>query len=110
MKKKDSYTALAEAIGLCSKRLSTQSTNEQAAPPQPETKTGTCGVCGGEVKGEYVYGLNPGVDAARVPIGHGSKGCYGWQFQGYHCTTCGICYKFIVTKKPSSLLTTSTEL
>lgn len=70
----------------------------------PESKTGTCVCCGGLVKGEYVHGLRPGVDSRFVPIGPGGRQYYGWTFKGYHCTRCGLSYKFpppegIVTAK-----------
>lgn len=60
----------------------------------PASKTGTCVACRGLVKGEYVHGLRPGVDRRFVPIGPGSRDYYGWQFKGYHCTRCGLSYKF----------------
>jgi hypothetical protein len=60
----------------------------------PKSKTGTCVVCRGKVEGEYVHGLRPGVDSRFVPIGPGGRQYYGWQFKGYHCTRCGLSYKF----------------
>jgi len=60
----------------------------------PETPTGTCVVCGGLVKGVHQHGLRGGVDHRSVPIGPGGQQYYGWNFQGYHCEKCGLCYEF----------------
>ena len=60
----------------------------------PESPTGKCVCCGGLVKGEYRHGLNPGTDSRFVPMGPGGRQYYGWQFKGYHCTSCGLSYKF----------------
>lgn len=61
----------------------------------PESKTGTCIVCKGTIKGNYVRGLRPGTDERFVPIGPGSKQYYTWNFKGYSCTKCGLKYEFI---------------
>ena len=68
----------------------------------PETPTGKCVFCGGLVKGEYKHELSAGVDSRFVPIGPGGRQYYGWQFKGYHCTSCGLSYKF---PPPEGILT-----
>lgn len=67
---------------------------EEEAKKPPKTPVGTCGVCKGAVKAEYVHGLHPGYDHRSIPIGPGSKNYYGWNFKGYHCENCGLMYKF----------------
>lgn len=72
----------------------------------PESKTGTCKVCSGTVRGSYVQERT--ADWRSIPIGPASRDYYKWVFKGYHCEQCGLSYVFpppevIVTrrKKPS---------
>lgn len=58
----------------------------------PDSKTGVCVHCGGLVKGEYAKEAT--ADWRSIPIGPGSRNYYAWRFKGYHCTQCGLCYKF----------------
>jgi hypothetical protein len=67
---------------------------EERRNEPPVSPTGKCGICKGLVTGEYEHGISPGVDHRFVPIGPGGNQYYSWQFKGYHCTSCGVCYKF----------------
>lgn len=60
----------------------------------PESPTGKCVHCSGLVTGAYSYKMNRNVDRRNVPIGPGSSAHYSWHFEGFHCTGCGLCYKF----------------
>lgn len=55
----------------------------------PKSPTGICVVCNGEVKGEYERRWR---DDGR--IGGPPQPSY-WHFLGYHCTKCGLTYKFL---------------
>jgi hypothetical protein len=66
---------------------------EEKRRQPPETPTGKCVFCFGEVKGEH---LQEFVDPWRGPIiGPGGRDQYAWVFQGYHCVQCGLRYEFL---------------
>jgi hypothetical protein len=57
-----------------------------------EKREGSCRVCGGKVIGEITRGYHG--DPMFAIIGPGSSAQYVNKHHGWHCTLCGIKYKF----------------
>lgn len=62
----------------------------------PKVENGKCIICKGVVSGEYLQRADR--DWMHIPIGPASQDCFYWEFQGYHCTKCGIKYEFLPPK------------
>lgn len=60
---------------------------------KPECEEGKCVVCKGKVIEEYVSVSDR--PFTKIPLGPASRNCYSWQYDGCHCTKCGLKYEFI---------------
>lgn len=59
---------------------------------EPELPKGTCRFCSGDVIATHTRKATR--DMMHIPIGPSSVNYYRWHFDGYHCVSCGLCYKF----------------
>jgi len=64
--------------------------------PDTEEKTGVCAVCSGTVISDYA--IERTVDIMNMPIGPAGNQFITRRFMGYHCSGCGLVYKFLTQK------------